>query len=1204
MFRTTSVPPTGLPSSRSLPVPAAPTNVTIDDGQTQRFVWNPAAPKLAEGDPVSVTLTAMPIPVQLEYATSVNVDLAGYTVVPTSHTFTDDATESSRSFVITAPANDENRVDDTLMVSALAAGTVTPRTAPLAITVTDSHKLPTITATLTYEMVAGTATPVPATGVPEGTEVMLTFGPVSATGVAIAATEAITITLTESPASEAKMPGDYSLSAMMATIASGATTSDMVTLTVAKNDDLGDEMLVLTGMVMGADANGMEPGTPVTVTLGITDATRLNITPKTATEVQALVDAKIASEEGSDNLYTAEDNNLDFEYSDLFNLPSTGFDISVTPTSSNPGSVFTGTDGSGIWVGANEDSTPGTSTITVTAVVSALASATISQNSANSATVMFDVTVFAPAAPVIAANSDADVMAAYMEARTAAAGEDGLWTSADEPATIALDRLFSNLPASGVTGDATSSDASVVWASVSSSLGLVLTPVGPGTSVDVTVTVGGVPVMFKVSVEAIPTPPEELRGRITEFSLAGAEEKTIDGVKRMHLIEGELTTASVTVTWTNRQLTALWQGITPPNKPDPAVVYVYDVPRTETVSSRWLSPAEGDEDPGVAYLGGRDVVFAPNNVLVPIPKKPTKDTDSVYVIATETGTTSVSLPHDDDAEAEGFGIRWWPSVSSGVRFEGSSFADRDLTEKTHVIEDDEPQGIKLTRYPATAGTIYEGGSDVKFRAFADPAREDLPLDVRYDLTDASGVSVSSLTYTLDSSVGQIPPSGSEVTDLYDEVSLNLAPNDADRMDDKLQIHAEVVAYALDSGAYGDIGSKMLAFTVVDIHKLPPLAVSPLSGPVMEGGELELTLTVDRNPANTIAVDPEKRQYTFEPLTIAVNGSGSASASDYSISMNPVAVPVHDKKAPWTQSVKVTIKAAEDEDIDAEMLTLDFVVNGTTVVNGPRPADAPASDAQASLTIQDATKTLVSVRENAYDVIKVALGDPPMLGSGMSAELMGVNLFDYDATAVSVAYATSVEGGAAAASASGGTVTVMGVSAGEAKVTITATATPTASSLVVNQTKANVAQLTFPVMVEEDPLTFMVSGPDDMNLTEGGMGGMVTVMASRAVGENTEVMLMRDGSSSASDDDYTLTPPLVTIMAGEMSGSTMVMAMDDGMAEEMEMLTLFLVVDGMQMTDKSVSFYLWDTAVPALPLIAQLLLAAFLAIGGFRRYLRR
>ena len=36
----------------------------------------------------------------------------------------------------------------------------------------------------------------------------------------------------------------------------------------------------------------------------------------------------------------------------------------------------------------------------------------------------------------------------------------------------------------------------------------------------------------------------------------------------------------------------------------------------------------------------------------------------------------------------------------------------------------------------------------------------------------------------------------------------------------------------------------------------------------------------------------------------------------------------------------------------------------------------------------------------------------------------------------------------------------------------------------------------------------------------------------------------------------------------------------------------------------VHLYLWDAAVPALPVIAQLLLAAFLAVGGYRRYRRR
>ena len=105
--------------------------------------------------------------------------------------------------------------------------------------------------------------------------------------------------------------------------------------------------------------------------------------------------------------------------------------------------------------------------------------------------------------------------------------------------------------------------------------------------------------------------------------------------------------------------------------------------------------------------------------------------------------------------------------------------------------------------------------------------------------------------------------------------------------------------------------------------------------------------------------------------------------------------------------------------------------------------------------------------------------------------------------------------------------------------------------------------------------------------------------------DTEVKLMRDGSSSAGMDDFTAAPTTATIMAGETMAEFTVTAVEDGMDEnEAEMLTLFLVVDGMQMSDASVSFHLWDAAVPALPIIAQLLLAAFLAVGGYRRYLRR
>ena len=95
-----------------------------------------------------------------------------------------------------------------------------------------------------------------------------------------------------------------------------------------------------------------------------------------------------------------------------------------------------------------------------------------------------------------------------------------------------------------------------------------------------------------------------------------------------------------------------------------------------------------------------------------------------------------------------------------------------------------------------------------------------------------------------------------------------------------------------------------------------------------------------------------------------------------------------------------------------------------------------------------------------------------------------------------------------------------------------------------------------------------------------------------------------GESTAGDADFTAEP--IMIMAGETTGMTMVMAVEDNEpnsgAGSPEMLTVYGMVDGTK--TNSVSFCLWDAAVSPLPVIAQLLLAAFLAVGGYRRYRRR
>ena len=137
----------------------------------------------------------------------------------------------------------------------------------------------------------------------------------------------------------------------------------------------------------------------------------------------------------------------------------------------------------------------------------------------------------------------------------------------------------------------------------------------------------------------------------------------------------------------------------------------------------------------------------------------------------------------------------------------------------------------------------------------------------------------------------------------------------------------------------------------------------------------------------------------------------------------------------------------------------------------------------------------------------------------------------------------------------------------------------------------------------EAVSFTLSGPEDMNLAEG-MSAMVTATASRAVTADVTINLMRDRAmSTAGEDDYMA--EAITIEAGMMMGTTMVMAVEDNMAEEMEELVLYgMAADNAGEVTGKVTLYIWDAAVPALPLIAQLLLGLFLAIGGYRRYLRR
>ena len=257
--------------------------------------------------------------------------------------------------------------------------------------------------------------------------------------------------------------------------------------------------------------------------------------------------------------------------------------------------------------------------------------------------------------------------------------------------------------------------------------------------------------------------------------------------------------------------------------------------------------------------------------------------------------------------------------------------------------------------------------------------------------------------------------------------------------------------------------------------------------------------------------------------------------------------------------------------------------------------------------QVAPKSEADAYPKITDAMKAGAGEEGF-NPGESFSVMTSDLFTV-ADGYAARYGVSVSGDAVSVSASSDNVTVDAKKAGAAKVTITATAEMAASSFAPNQTVASMADITFEVTVVDKMLAVMLEMPAnvmDGNIVEG-MSYDIKVSANRKVSEDTEVMIMRDrAGSSAGEDDYSVS--MATIMAGYDSATAELMVTEDDMPDGGtddnmgETLVLFGTVNGEQ--TNALTFTIWDKAVPALPLIGQLLLGLFLMGGGARLYRRR
>ena len=595
-----------------------------------------------------------------------------------------------------------------------------------------------------------------------------------------------------------------------------------------------------------------------------------------------------------------------------------------------------------------------------------------------------------------------------------------------------------------------------------------------------------------------------------------------------------------------------------------------------------LSDAEKAAGLTVAEAADYDAVV-PATLTLTVQPHPTGGTAQA-VSRTLTGSFTVQTRPDLDAEDEGFQITYALANADETNVTAQGGAALALVaastgaQKVTINDTDD----QMFEWKLTTDSPKEG-SAINVTLTADPAPVDLNHVTAISVVGAEGYTLDNSSHTFGADADANDNDGPVAA-----IMVTPPDTDGDRDMDTIMLKAVRGGTNIDRVT-------PLEIEVADIHGLPMAdKISAMAftddgegkktktetTSIMEGAEdpVHVTVTVDRGTTG---------YPSGEKLKVAVTAA-PGQAFDYRVEPAEIEIDSGTGK----KSADFKLWAAADDDIGMEDLMLHLTAKGATAKNGSGEVMS-----MFEIMIEDATTPQVSVKDDAYEAIETALGDDP-LNPGDEAMIMTDDLFMYDADMYNVSFAVSVQGAAVSASASGEAVTIMARDAGEATVTVTATATMAAGSIVITQDRANVAQLTFPVMVELADLMITLSGPEDINIAEG-MSGMVTATANRAVTEDTMVELIQT-EGTASPADFTAEP--ITIMAGEMTGTTMVMAVEDDMMEDMEMLTLEGRVGAMK--TNTVSFNLWDAAVPALPIIAQLLLAAFLAIGGYRRYLRR
>ena len=596
------------------------------------------------------------------------------------------------------------------------------------------------------------------------------------------------------------------------------------------------------------------------------------------------------------------------------------------------------------------------------------------------------------------------------------------------------------------------------------------------------------------------------------------------------------------------------------------------------------SPTEPEPDTSAAATEGEPGDLSANIVptfTVAVPDgEAVLDGEAQYFSAS--GTIRLQTLHDLDAEDEDFTLLF-EATNNGALTEEEGPGDPiglatgdDLAPVELTIEDDETQSYDLTVDDDVEPK--EGDGSFMVTLTANPAHEDgmesLTMQVDVSRTIAS---VSDTPIELSS------------TNLSEDVTITVGGKDKNRVEDTITI-------SVYAGSAGNESLKdTLSIDIEDDNELPAVAmvvtdkdgkkVDPQPTSVDEGESIFVVVTVVDKDDKTIEA--------AEELTVALMPTGTADSADYTV------VGSSDIKMSEEMSGVIEIEVrGEDDDVGMESLMFDAVVSGDPD-NGPGTRSSPAV---LSLNIEDATKKLITPKASEADYVALMAaiaaggGDDGVVNPGETVTLMTSDLFDVE-PGYTASYGVSVEGDSANALASGEAITINGLMAGEAKITVTGTARLTSTSLIPTQTIANVAELTFPVMVVDTTLVVTLSA-EPMEIEAGGTT-MITATANRAVtvGDGAVAIAL----TVVPSDGGTLDAESIMIAMGAMSGSATLTA-----NESVTVVASGSGVTGLMQVAVTVTAAPEPEPepVPALPLIAQLLLGLGLLGGGARHLYRR